>query len=98
MRLLCMNCSMSSATSFAPLCSNGVAGTQEGSMKSTLSGSSSVSLYMARMPAAPATFAISCGSAITVVVPWGIITFMNEEGITMLLSMCTCASMKPGAR
>ena len=98
MRLLCMNCSMSSATSFAPLCSNGVAGTQEGSMKSTLSGSSSVSLYMARMPAAPATFAISCGSAITVVVPWGIITFMKEEGITMLLSMCTCASMKPGAR
>lgn len=89
---------MSSATSFAPLCSKGVAGTQEGIMNSTRSGRSSVILYMARTPATPATFAISCGSAMMVVVPCGMMTFMNDDGITMEDSICTCASMNPGVR
>ena len=58
-------------------------------MKSTLSGRSSDSLYMARTPATPQTLAISWGSAIMVVVPWGIITREKESGMTILLSMCT---------
>ena len=98
MRLLRMNCSISSAVRVAPEFSKGVAGTQEGIMKSTLSGRSSDSLYMARTPATPQTLAISWGSAIMVVVPWGIITREKESGMTILLSMCTWASMKPGQR
>ena len=69
MRLLRMNCSISSAIRVAPEFSKGVAGTQEGIINITLRGRSSVSLYMALIPATPATFAISWGSAIMVVVP-----------------------------
>ena len=58
-RLLRMNCSISSAVMAAPEFSNGVAGTQEGIMNITLSGRSSDSLYMARTPATPQTLAIS---------------------------------------
>ena len=34
----------------------------------------------------PQTFAISCGSVMTVVVPWGSTARANEVGLTRLLS------------
>ena len=46
-------------------------------------------------PFAPATLTISCGSAITAVVPCGNTALPNSSGNTMPDSMCTCASMKP---
>ena len=52
---------------------------------------------MKRTPAAPATLAISCGSATTVVTPCGTTAAANCGGRHRLLSMCTCASINPGA-
>src|SRR3990170_990510 len=50
------------------------------------------------MPSSPRTLPISCGSTITVVVPRGTTARANSGGGTRLDSICTCASMKPGAR
>ena len=74
----------------------GVAGTQEGSMKRTSTGRSSVAWSMYSMPSAPMTLAISWGSVTTVVVPWGRTARTNSWGETMALSRWMWASMKPG--
>src|SRR3990172_6613759 len=50
------------------------------------------------MPLMPRTLAISCGSAMTVVVPWGTTARANSGTLTIALSMCTCPSISPGAR
>ncbi|OQA13106.1 MAG: hypothetical protein BWY62_01436 [Firmicutes bacterium ADurb.Bin356] len=39
------------------------------------------------MPSMPATFAISCGSAITAVVPWGKTVLANPTGVAIELSI-----------
>ena len=48
------------------------------------------------MPSVPMTLAISWGSAMTVVVPWGRTARTNSLGATMALSRWMWASMKPG--
>ncbi len=74
----------------------GVAGTQEGSMKRTSTGRSSVACSMYSTPSAPMTLAISWGSVMTVVVPWGSTALTNSRGETMALSRWMWASIKPG--
>ena len=49
------------------------------------------------MPSVPMTFAISCGSVMTVVVPCGRTALANSLGLTSELSRWMCASMKPGS-
>ena len=52
---------------------------------------------MNRTPATPATLAISCGSATTVVTPRGSTAAAKWAGTHRLLSMWTWASINPGA-
>ena len=47
-------------------------------------------------PSTPRTFAISCGSATTVVVPSGSTSRANSSTMSFTDSRCMCASMKPG--
>ena len=42
------------------------------------------------------TLVISCGSVMTVVVPWTSVAFANSRGVTRLDSRWMCASTKPG--
>ena len=91
------NGAKSSAYSLAPACSNGVAGTQLGSIMRTSSGSPFASASMYSIPSAPFTFAISCGSAITVVTPSGKTAFANSCGGTIDDSIWTWESIKDGA-
>src|SRR4051794_13461682 len=49
-----------------------------------------------RTPATPATFASSCGSVNTVVVPRGQTASAYPPGVSIDDSKCTCMSMKPG--
>ena len=44
----------------------------------------------------PSTFAISCGSATTAVVPSGSTSRANASGSSLVDSRCMCASTKPG--
>ena len=75
----------------------GVAGTQEGSMNRTSTGRSSVACSMYSMPSVPMTLAISWGSVMTVVVPWGSTARANSLGLTSELSRWMWASTKPGS-
>ena len=63
---------------------------------SARSGNPSVAFISASTPLWPITFAISWGSAATVVVPQAITAFAKLAGIIMLLSRCIWASTKPG--
>ncbi len=86
----------SSASSTAPACSKGVAGTQEGSMKRMSSGQPSAFSIMKRMPSVPSTLAISWGSATTVPVPSGTTRSLKCAGVSIELSICTCESINAG--
>ena len=68
----------------------------EGAIINTWRGMLAEASAMARTPAAPQTFAISWGSAATVVVPQARTSSANRAGAIILLSMCIWASMKPG--
>ncbi len=89
---------MSFAVSFAPPVSKAVAGTQDGIIINTESGSHSVWSSMYWMPSVPQTFAISCASATMDVVPFANTVSANRDGWAMEDSICTCASMRPGVR
>ena len=77
--------------------SKGVAGTQLESMKYIVISARSASRIMKRMPSSPATLAISCGSAMIAVVPNGATSLAKRTGVSIEDSMCTCASIRPGA-
>ena len=83
-------------SSFAPLVSNGVAGTQDGSESITSRGTLSEAFEIYSQPAVPKTLVISWGSATTAVVPLGTIRRANSSGERQELSICTCASISPG--
>lgn len=85
------------ASKTAPPLSAGEAGTQDGIIILTSSGVPAASAIMKSTPSMPHTLAISCGSATTVVVPQGTTASAKREGISWLLSIWTCASMKPGS-
>ena len=55
-------------------------------MNRTSTGRSSVAWSMYSMPSVPMTLAISWGSVMTVVVPWGRTAFTNSVGLTRELS------------
>ena len=65
-------------------------------MKRTSTGRPSVAWSMYSMPSVPMTLAISWGSVMTVVVPWGRTAFTNSLGLTRELSRWMWASRKPG--
>ena len=66
-------------------------------MNRTSTGRSSVACSMYSMPSVPMTLAISWGSVITVVVPWGSTALANSTGLTSELSRWMWASTKPGS-
>ena len=72
------------------------AGTHDGAITNTSSGSPSVASSSQRTPSTPATLAISCGSQTTAVVPRGTTARANCAGVSLADSRCTWASMKPG--
>ena len=74
------------------------AGTHDGAITNTSSGSPSVALRSQSTPSTPATLAISCGSQTTAVVPRGTTARANSVGTSFADSRCTCASMNPGTR
>ncbi len=76
--------------------SNREAGTHEDAVKKTSSGRSSHTSTNQCTPSVPSTFAISCGSATTAVVPSGKTRRANSDGSSFDVSRWTCASMKPG--
>ena len=76
--------------------SNCDAGTQEDAVKKTSSGSVSHTSTSQWTPSVPSTFAISCGSATTAVVPSGRTRRANSDGSSFEVSRCMWASMKPG--
>ena len=76
--------------------SNDDAGTHDGAMKYTSTGSPSHASASQCTPSVPSTLAISCGSATTAVVPNGRTSRANSSTMSFDDSMCTCASMKPG--
>jgi len=65
-----------------------VDGTDEGIAIRTSQGPSCALCISARMPARPNTFAISCGSAMSVVTPFRAAPFINVRGAHIVLSMC----------
>ena len=79
-----------------PLVSKLVAGTDEGTIIYTLSGISFVDSNKKSIALAPFTLTNSCGSAMIVVVPDFNNFFDNSIGITIVDSICICASIKPG--
>ncbi len=89
---------MSSGVSVAPEDSNGEAGTHEETITYASSGTSSASCKSARIPSIPNTFAISCGSRTTVVVPHGSAARANSSSRSFVVSRCMCPSMNPGNR
>lgn len=89
---------MSLAVIFAPLVSNPVQGTQDGTITNTDSGSHSVWSSMYWMPSVPHTLAISCGSAMMAVVPCCSTRLAKRDGCAMDDSMCTWLSISPGHR
>ena len=88
----------------APLVSNGVAGTQEGSCRNTSSGltpSARIRSHACRTysaPSTPQTLTSSCGSATTALVPCGTAMRANSSGVSMVLSIWICESISPGSR
>ena len=86
------------AFSTAPLSSKGVAGTHEGRARKMFNGRVWALASKKRRAAVPQTFASSCGSATTDVVPWGRAISAKRAGVTMLDSRWMWASMKPGSR
>ena len=72
------------------------AGTHDEAMKKTSSGSPSQTSSSQWTPSVPSTFAISCGSATTAVVPSGSTSRANSSTSSFDDSRCMCASMKPG--
>ena len=66
-------------------------------MKRTSTGRSSVAWSIYSMPSVPMTLAISWGSVMTVVVPWGSTALANSVGLTRELSRWIWASTKPGS-
>ena len=72
------------------------AGTQDEAMNHTSSGSPAQTSSSQWTPSVPSTFAISCGSATTAVVPIGRTRRANSCASSFVVSRCTCASMKPG--
>ena len=76
--------------------SNGEAGTQDGAMKKISSWRSADASSSQWTPSTPSTFAISCGSATTAVVPSGRTSRANSSTSSFTDSRCMCASMKPG--
>ena len=76
--------------------SNGDAGTHDGAMKNTSSWRSADASSSQWTPSVPSTFAISCGSATTAVVPSGSTRRANSSTSSFTDSRCMCASMKPG--
>ena len=76
--------------------SNDEAGTHDEAMKKTSSGRPSVASISQWTPSVPSTFAISCGSATTAVVPSGSTSRANSSGSSFDDSRCMWASMKPG--
>jgi hypothetical protein len=87
---------MSRAVRSAPLLSKCDAGTHELTIAYTSMGQYLLELSMKRMPSAPITLAISCGSVTTAVVPWAATTLANSGTASIDDSICTCPSMKPG--
>ena len=65
-------------------------------MKKTSSWSPADASSSQCTPSTPRTFAISCGSATTVVVPSGRTSRANSSTMSFTDSRCMCASMKPG--
>src|SRR5450432_1306071 len=88
---------MSLGPTFPPAEDMDVAGTQLGAITVTSSGRFLERSQMNCTPAAPATLASSCGSVTTAVTPRGTIAAANCAGTQRLLSMCTWASINPGA-
>ena len=74
------------------------AGTHDGAITKTSSGSPSVAASSQSTPSTPATLAISCGSQTTAVVPRGTTARANSPGVSLADSRCTWASMNPGTR
>ncbi|OQC23110.1 MAG: hypothetical protein BWX71_02169 [Deltaproteobacteria bacterium ADurb.Bin072] len=80
----------------APEVSKGVAGTHDGAANENLKGLVRAFAIMYSMPAMPSTLAISCGSHTAATVPWVSATRPNSAGASMLLSMWTWLSTRPG--
>src|SRR5215208_679406 len=76
--------------------SNCEAGTLEEAMKKTSSGRPPQMSSSQCTPSVPSTFAISCGSTTTVVVPSGSTSRANSSTSSFVVSRCMCASTKPG--
>ena len=75
-----------------------LAGTHDGAITKTASGSPSLASSIQCTPSEPSTLAISCGSQTTAVVPCGSTARANSAGVSLDDSMCMCASMNPGTR
>ena len=86
------------ASSRAPDVSNRVAGTQGEAPNRMVNGVRDASSSIQRTPSIPRTLAISWGSDTVATVPWRTTSRANSLGGRRLLSMCTWASTKPGAR
>ena len=76
--------------------SNRDAGTHDDAITQTSSGTSSHASSSQCTPSVPSTFAISCGSATTAVVPRGSTSRANSSTSSLDDSRCMCASTKPG--
>ena len=72
------------------------AGTHDDAMKKTSSGMSAQRSISQWTPSVPSTFAISCGSATTAVVPNGSTSRANSSTSSFDDSRCMWASMNPG--
>ena len=72
------------------------AGTHDDAVKYTSRGRPEQTSSSQWMPSVPRTFAISCGSATTAVVPIGNTRRANSSTSSFVDSRCMCASMKPG--
>ena len=75
--------------------SNFDAGTQLDAAIPNVNGMSAAASITEITPGSPATFATSCGSHATAVVPFGNTAFTNSETHTFDDSRCICASTNP---
>ena len=73
-----------------------LAGTHEGAITNTASGSPSEASSIQCTPSEPSTLATSCGSHTIAVVPCGSTARANWAGVSLEDSTCMCASMNPG--
>ena len=93
----CMASITSSGVSSWPVFSNpGADGAQDGIWTKTLMRCCIASSCIRRTPSRPMTLAISCGSVNMDVVPWGITARANCVVVSIPLSICMCASHRPG--